>query len=742
MQKTYNWYSQLKKSQSRAQTPSSRKREHQAAPKPPGGTLTQSPLQKSGRLQSVVTIVKKQPQDQGASRYPDDNVPARWYSNQTFQSTPYHLCGSPEDKAEPFVLYITDKFGGAKFQDEVNDFGNVFGHRTAFVARFCMATAVYFEIAWVRGYRWVFPNIPPKMERMTSQRGAPLPSSPKESTKCNGVDLSERCLRRWRYFLALMQYWKDETSPFQYGGVIRYDSKVLLYCMFRIKAVLKTVKFDFHHYAVKSKTMWGKYASRNLTPDQITTDCQAHQQTHDDLLQKKGWMQRRYEDEADLEFEVIKRVCGDVDRVEVHRGERRRHPGNEDEYLRFRQKIEEDKRARGEPQTAFEQALTNQHERATRDQRRESESRERQWYAREQEEQIDFEQSEPYPMPMSEPDLPAEPDPPAESNPPTESDPTIETDPPAELEPSSLDDTNPKVKISLEEYRGRSAHVKEDDNAAPPAVQDRQATATVGSHTPCYDEHRLELDYHDDVPAIDSHESFSCSDYIHQLLDEEHITPPANMTQPPTVSKEAVPPEEATPAADATAAANPEWEGWGPLLQEHFDDRVDVEDLLQGPSEPVTATEEAVLLDETPTIKPLTDSSRELTPAVESQETPAAAEEPVDSAWCHEVLAGLENLTPEMLAEVSAHIDRLRQLATPPATSKSSPPGLSTTPTVCNPMEEALLHATSDLGALPSRRRTPTCLPGTEETERAAAQLVQQMSMSKAPGTPARGQNK
>ena len=73
-------------------------------------------------------------------------------------------------------------------------------------------------------------------------------------------------------------------------------------------------------------------------------------------------MQRCYEDEADLEFEVIKRVHGDVDRVKVHCGERRRHPANEDEYLRFRQKNEDQKRARGESQTAFEGALASQRE--------------------------------------------------------------------------------------------------------------------------------------------------------------------------------------------------------------------------------------------------------------------------------------------------------------------------------------------------------------------------------------------
>ena len=191
-QKTYDWYNRLRQSQSSAQRPSCRKRERQVAPKPPGGTPTQSPLQKSGCLQSVVSVVKREtPQDRGASGDPDNDVPARWYSDRTFESVPYHLCGSPEEVAEPFVLYITDKFGREEFQDEVEDFGNVFGHRTAFVARFCMATVVYFEIAWVRGYRWVFPNIPPEMERMTLRRGAPLPASPKESTKCNGVDLSK-----------------------------------------------------------------------------------------------------------------------------------------------------------------------------------------------------------------------------------------------------------------------------------------------------------------------------------------------------------------------------------------------------------------------------------------------------------------------------------------------------------------------------------------------------------------------
>ena len=55
-----------------------------------------------------------------------------------------------------------------------------------------------------------------------------------------------------------MQFWKDEMTPFQYGGIVRYDSKVMLYVMFQLKAVLKSVDFQFHHYAVKNTNNLGR----------------------------------------------------------------------------------------------------------------------------------------------------------------------------------------------------------------------------------------------------------------------------------------------------------------------------------------------------------------------------------------------------------------------------------------------------------------------------------------------------
>ena len=389
---------------------------------------TQSPLQKTGWLQSVVTVVRKElPKGDSTLRDQwEDDITARRHADRTFMTVPYHLIGAPGVIAKQFVLYCTDRFSRDDFADEVEDFGGVFGHRTAFIARYCMATVVYFKVAWIRGERWIFPNIPPEMEKMTSRRGATLPAPPKESVKRTGDDVAVRCWKRWRYFLALMQFWKDEMTPFQYGVVVRYDSKILLYVMFRLKAVLRSVNFQFHHYAVKNMTTWNDYTRQNLTSDQVTADRKAHQKTHDELTALKRWMQCRYEEEADLELEILQRIRGDVDRLMVHREDRRRHPGNEEEYRLMRQKLAgEENKGRGT------QGALNQ-ERETRDQRRVSESHEWQQYTREREEQIAFEQSEPYPSPMPEPD------------------------PPTQTVSAALEGgVKAKTKVSVEEYRNR-----------------------------------------------------------------------------------------------------------------------------------------------------------------------------------------------------------------------------------------------------------------------------------------------
>ena len=147
--------------------------------------------------------------------------------------------------------------------------------------------------------------------------------------------------------------------------------------------------------------------------------------------------------------------------------------------------------------------------------------------------------------------------------------PISEPDPPTRPEPSSQGGAKPKTKLSFEDYRNRqrleqsqreSAEVKveqarmheiriqqaevarieqeqeqlcleqervwreQEANSTLLASQAQQAPAVLGSHTPCYDEHGQELDYHNDVPAAtDSQECRTWSDYFRQRGDKYRV---------------------------------------------------------------------------------------------------------------------------------------------------------------------------------------------------------------------------
>ena len=128
------------------------------------------------------------------------------------------------------------------------------------------------------------------------------------------------------------------------------------------------VDFKFHHYAVKAMTTWNDYTKEKLTSEQVTADRKAHQKMHDEFTALKNWMQRRYQEEADLELEILQRIQGDVDRLLVHREDRCRHLGNEKEYHRVGQEmLEEQNNERG--------AIgASDHKHETRDRCQESES--------------------------------------------------------------------------------------------------------------------------------------------------------------------------------------------------------------------------------------------------------------------------------------------------------------------------------------------------------------------------------
>ena len=222
---------------------------------------------------------------------------------------------------------------------------------------------------------------------------------------------------------------------------------------------------------------------------------------------------------------------------------------------------------------------------------------------------------------------------------------------------------------------------EQEANAKLLASQAQHTPVAFGSHTPVYDENGQELDYHDYVPAASgSQEVKSWDEFFRQ---QERDTNPCSLQD-----------------ASGSAAS----------LEEEAR-------ILQGPTMKLTASEEAILL----------------------------RDEEMPTMDMRQFLAGLETLTPTMLSELSTHIEHLRQLPSPLASTKSTPkespsappPGLPATPTVANPMQQALLKVTSNLGTSPARQHTPTRPPGDEETTHAAAILVEQMTV-KVPGMPFR----
>ena len=238
-----------------------------------------------------------------------------------------------------------------------------------------------------------------------------------------------------------------------------------------------------------------------------------------------------------------------------------------------------------------------------------------------------------------------------------------------------------RIKYEQEQLRLEQECLQKEQeaNAKLLASQVQHTPVMFGSHTPVYDENGQELDYHDDIPVTsDSQEVKSWDEFFRQ---QGHDINPCGLQ-------------------DASGGAA--------SLEEEAR-------ILQGPTMKLTASEEAILLrdEEMPTVD------------------------------MKQFLAGLQTLTPTMLSELSTHIEHLRQLASPLASTKSTPkkspralpPGLPAAPTVVNPMQQALLQVTSNLGMSPAHQRTPTRPPGDEETTRAAAILVEQMEV-KAPGMP------
>ena len=277
------------------QRPGSLKRERTPVPQlsssmPSGLMLTQSPAQKNTKLKSIVhKVMPKEPEAHATSGWQPD------------RALSYH---SMAKKLEDFMHYIMQSglMVCNHFLTEIDDL-MIFGHERSSITHQIVASILYTELAWFKGYPYTFPVIPPQLERRAPYpEGAPLPKCPKESQSHHAVGLKENCQVWWHYLLVLLQYWKDTKSPFPYGGLLRHDSNLLMYIYHRIKCLLCMGRVELQHYSIKNQMPWTAYSQMNYMPDQIMKQRETYTAIGDKLQDLKNWLHKCYEEEVDVEI--------------------------------------------------------------------------------------------------------------------------------------------------------------------------------------------------------------------------------------------------------------------------------------------------------------------------------------------------------------------------------------------------------------------------------------------------------
>ena len=638
------------------------------------------------------------------------------------------VAGEEDKESEKdLILYFMNRFSWDHYGPELGDFGNAFGGHTVYVTRFCMAAALYLEVAWARGEKWIFPVIPDKLTKTHMRREGKRPERPTCSKGRHADELKFRCREWWMYFLALLQCWKDETCAFDFGGALRPDCKVMMFVYWRVKEVFKRAGVtDFHLYQVRNRTDWAAVRQQKFTDDEITAEWGKHQKAHTEMADCKEWMNRRYEAEAILEYSDLLKSGGDFDALVERRVDPVRRPGDENQFHKERQAEErrnEERRkgAPGAPQSTVD---------AERQLQRQKQSEERQSYSRQRAEEIRAREGT-TPSPITyDAGSPAASMPPApvkqkkkiswaehqtrvskEPSQPSQGDELADLDEKIQRQQAEVDYYQREVdrlKREQEELAREQEKMRyEQDRLEQKRLRDLELIR----------QHELEAKRQHELSRRQRHEKrrLEKEEQRRLELEEKYRAEQERLaatTQDQFGSHTPLQDENGEPLdyydnVDRTEETWQRLQASAPIniaLEKSRQEALAREAaLLKGPTQPTTAAEEEVLL---------------------ANQAP--------EGW-DAILQQIESLPAGALSQLSQHIDVV-QRRTPSSASPRSPgppPGLPESTPLNTDIANRILKATSDLGQLPSRPVTEP--PGERETRRATDLLVEQM---RAPGTP------
>ena len=143
------------------------------------------------------------------------------------------------DRPQRLINHIAGGMCCDWFQAKINALRH-FKDRAAYLAHQLMASVIHAEIASSWEIYLVFLEVPGELEAVTPcPSRMPIPYLMSSKNPPEEKELRHQCAHAWTKAMTLIQYWEDVENLYEYGGLVRHYSKLMVFIFYRINLVLK-----------------------------------------------------------------------------------------------------------------------------------------------------------------------------------------------------------------------------------------------------------------------------------------------------------------------------------------------------------------------------------------------------------------------------------------------------------------------------------------------------------------------
>ena len=147
---------------------------------------------------------------------------------------------------------------------------------------------------------------------------------------------SVHCVWEWMYLLCLLQYWYDAGLVYTYSGLVRQESKLMLFIFYQINAMLNPYSIYIWLHEVMDNTLWLSYYQACTRPEQHIADYESHLHVIKGLEVLQNWLRNHSLVKATAEWRQLQLYRGSLDRLPFLHSYEDQWPSNEGPFYRSR----------------------------------------------------------------------------------------------------------------------------------------------------------------------------------------------------------------------------------------------------------------------------------------------------------------------------------------------------------------------------------------------------------------------